>query len=104
MGDDAHRVTFDDAAYDRRCWGSGATGAGCDLRATTDVGLCASCRTEISRRVEEARGQRRSAAGRGRVVEMNFALNCRGELVSRTSIGGDRPIAGWDDGEAQEFE
>ncbi len=85
MGDDAHDVAFDDAAFDRRCWGSGTTGHGCRREATSLLGLCDSCHAEIAGRIEEGRAQRRSAGAR--IVEMNVGLDCGGRVVSRTSLG-----------------
>lgn len=100
MGDDEHRVTFDEVASDRLCWGSGATGHGCGREATTQVGLCDRCHAEISRRVEDGRARRRSAAHVAagdsrqgpalvgeRIVEMNVEFSCDGRVVATVAVG-----------------
>ncbi len=87
MVDDAHEVTFDDVASDRRCWGSGTTRHGCGREATSALGLCDTCHAEIAGRGEESRAQPSPAAGR--VVEMNVELDCRGRVVSRTCLPRD---------------
>lgn len=95
MGDDAHRVTFDDLAFDRRCWGSGATGQGCGREAILPVGLCASCHDEISQRAEK-RAERRTAVGQRRIVEIDVEVNCVGGGVTSTPLLALRTIASWD--------
>ncbi len=104
MEDDAHQVSFDEAAMDRRCWGSGTTGRGCGRQATSQVGLCDGCHAEILRRVQEGRAKSRSTAGKGRILEMNLELNCAGEVISRSTVWGANPVPSWDEGESQELE
>ncbi len=103
MGDDAHRVTFEEVAFDRRCWGSGTTGQGCGREATLPVGLCASCHDAISRRIQE-HAERPAAGGPYRILELDVEVHCAGGGISGALLWVLRHIASWDGQEPQPLE